>query len=188
MELLEAIKNRRSIRKFSDHFVTDEEIKEILDAAHWAPSWANTQVWECIVVRDSDLINQVTETYSETNPARKCSSTASAIIVVCAKTGVSGIKGGKNSTKFHEWFMFDLGLTVQNLCLRAHELGLGTVIVGSLNHDACKKLLMLPEGYEVVTAIPVGKPAAPAERIPPRKELKSFVHLNKFGEIYGKIY
>jgi nitroreductase len=188
MELMEAIKNRRSIRIFSDQFVTDAEIRYVIDAAHCAPSWANTQVWEFIVVREKELISQVTDTYSEFNPARKCSVASSALIVVCAKTGVSGYKDGKVITKFHEWFMFDLGMAVQNLCLRAHEIGLGTVVVGHLNHDACKKLLLLPDGYDVVTVIPIGKPAAPVERIPTRKDLKTFVYLNKFGEHYGKIY
>ncbi len=188
MELAEAIKNRRAVRKFTDHYVADAELREVLDAARHAPSWANTQVWEFIVVREQELIGQVVETYSATNPARQCSMTASALIVACAKSGISGCKQGKGSTKFHEWFMFDLGLAVQNLCLKAHELGLGTVVVGSMNHDACKKLLMLPDGYEVVVIIPIGKPDGPVEKAPGRKELKAFVHLNKFGETYGKLY
>ncbi|MBN1495886.1 MAG: nitroreductase family protein, partial [Spirochaetes bacterium] len=122
------------------------------------------------------------------NPSRAGSFSASAIIVMCARTMVSGCKEGKERTKFHEWFMFDLGLAAQNLCLRAHELGLGTVLVGSMDHDACARLLLVPEGYEVVMAIPIGRPAAPGGKGPSRKELKSFVHLNTFGEQYGKIY
>ncbi|HPV42751.1 MAG TPA: nitroreductase family protein, partial [Spirochaetota bacterium] len=49
MELKEAILKRRSIRKFTDYQVTDAEIDELLEAARWAPSWANTQVWEFVV-------------------------------------------------------------------------------------------------------------------------------------------
>jgi nitroreductase len=188
MELTEAIKNRRAVRNFTDHYVTDAELREVLAAARLAPSWANTQVWEFIVVREQELIKQVVDTYSATNPARACSTASSALIVACAKTGVSGCKEGRESTKYHEWFMFDLGLAVQNLCLKAHELGLGTVVVGSMNHDMCKKLLMLPEGYEAVAVIPIGKPASPVGRVPARKELKTFVYLNKFGETYGKLY
>jgi nitroreductase len=188
MELMDAILNRRSVRKYSDRMVTDEEIRDMLEAARHAPSWANTQVWEYIVVRDRELIRQVTETYSETNPARSGSFSASAIIIMCARTKVSGCKEGKERTKFHEWFMFDLGLAAQNLCLRAHELGLGTVVVGSINHDACARLLLVPEGCEVVVAIPIGRPATPGGKGPSRKELRSMVHLDKFGEQYGKIY
>jgi nitroreductase len=188
MELMDAIRQRQSVRKFTDHFVTDEELRKVLEAARLAPSWANTQVWEFIVVRDRELIKQVTETYSPTNPARSCSMAASAVILACAKTGVSGCKEGKERTKFHEWFMFDIGLAVQNLCLRACELGLGTVVVGSMDHDACKKVALLPDGYEVVAALPIGKPVDPARKTPSRKELKSFVHLDTYGEHYAKIY
>lgn len=188
MELNEAILNRRSVRKFTDYYVSDEEIRDILNAARCAPSWANTQVWEFIVVRERELIRQVTETYSSTNPARPCSLEASAIIVVCAKTKVSGCKEGKERTKFHEWFMFDCGLAVQNLCLTAHALGLGSVVVGSMDHDACAKVLQIPEGYEVVVALPLGRPAAPSNKGPVRKELRNCAYLDAFGEQYGKIY
>ncbi len=188
MELMDAITNRRSVRKYSDHMVTDEELREVIGAARLAPSWANTQVWEFIVVRDRELIQQVTQTYSETNPARSGSMSASAIIVMCARAMVSGCKEGRERTKFHEWFMFDLGMAAQNLCLRAHELGLGTVVVGNLDHDACARLLLVPDGYEVVAAIPIGRPAAPGGKGPSRKEMKAFVHLDTFGEQYGKLY
>ncbi len=188
MELMDAIRHRRSVRSFTDHYVTDEEIRELIEAARLAPSWANTQVWEFVVVRDRELIRQVTETYSPTNPARSCSISSSALIIVCAKTGVSGCKEGKERTRYHEWFMFDLGMAVQNLCLRAHELGLGTVVVGSMDHDACARIARVPEGYGVVAVLPVGRPSNPDQKAPSRKELKSFVHLDTFGEQYGKIY
>ena len=184
MELDEAITGRRSVRKYSDYIVTDEEIRELIEAARWAPSWANTQVWEFIVVRDRELIEKVTATYVEKNPATKGSLGASALVVACAKTGVSGCYDGKDLTKLPSWFMFDLGMAVQNLCLKAHALGLGTVVVGLMDHEACRRLLSLPEGYEVVAVLPVGRPAVPARSGPPRKELSEFLHLNRFGQAF----
>ena len=180
MELMETVTNRRSVRKFTDYYVTDEEIREMLNAARLAQSWANTQVWEFIVVRDRDLIKKVTETYSRGNPATKCSMSASVLVIACAKMGVSGARGGEDETKFSEWFMFDLGVAVQNICLRAHELGLGTVVVGLIDHDACKQLLAVPEGYEVVAPISVGRPVA-VKNGPPRKSLDECVYLDRFG-------
>jgi len=181
MELSDATLHRRSVRKFTDYIVTDEEIRQLLDAARLAQSWANTQVWEFVVVRDKGIIEKVVATYVDMNPATKCSLAASLLIVACAKTGVSGCYGGKDVTKFTNWFMFDLGIAVQNLCLKAHELGLGTVVVGFLDHDVCKKVINLPDGYEVVAVLPVGKPLAEPKQGSPRKELKDFVHLNAFG-------
>jgi nitroreductase len=187
MELKEAILKRRSVRKFTDYRVTDEELNEILDAARWAPSWANTQVWEFIVVRDKDIIQKIASTYPETNPATKCTLAASLLIVGCAKTGISGGKKGMKEGMFSEWFMFDLGLAVQNLCLRAHDIGLGTVIVGYLDHAACKKYLSVPDGNEVVVVIPVGKPAVPDRPGPPRKNISDITHLNVFGNAYKQL-
>lgn len=182
MELQEAIEKRRSIRKFTDEHVTDEQIREILEAARVAPSWANTQVWEFIVIREREMMEKIADIYSETNPSRKCTKNASALIIVCARKDISGCKEGKQVTKFNEWFMFDLGLAVQNLCLRACELGLGTVIVGLFDHNRCGEMLSVPGEYDVVAAIPVGVPAAAAKKGPPRKELGEFVHRESFGK------
>lgn len=185
MELQEAILKRRSQRKFTEYHVTDEEIRQLLEAARWAPSWANTQVWEFIVVRDRDVIGKIASTYAEPNPAVKCTQAASALIVGCAKVGVSGGLKGIKETMFQEWFMFDLGLAVQNLCLKAHELGLGTVVVGSLDHAALEKVLSVPEGYHAVVVLPLGKPVVPDKQPTPRKEIKDFTHLDAFGRPYA---
>jgi nitroreductase len=182
MELQEAILKRRSIRKFTEDGVSDEEFKQIFEAVRWSPSWANTQAWEFIVVRDRTLIQNVTATYSEKNPAIKCSLAASALIVVSAKTGVSGCYGGKEVTKHANWYMFDLGIATQTLCLKAHEMGLGTVVVGLMDHNACKKVIALPDGYEVAAVIPIGRPAVEPKEGPARKPLSDMVHLDTFGK------
>jgi nitroreductase len=174
MELQEAILKRRSVRKFTDDFVTDEELKQIFEAVRWSPSWANTQTWEFIVIRDKALI--------EKNPATKGSLTASALIVACAKTGISGCYGGKEVTSIKNWEIFDLGIAVQTLCLKAHELGLGTVVVGLMNHEACEKILAIPEGHKVIAVIPIGRPAVPPKEGPQRKSLSEMVYLNNFDK------
>ncbi len=182
MELQQAISKRRSIRRFTEDIVTDGELRQIFEAVRLSPSWANTQAWEFVVVRDKDLIAKVTGTYSPKNPATKCSLSASALIVACAKTGLSGCYDGKQSTKFDNWFMFDLGLATQTLCLTAHEMGLGTVVVGLMDQDACKKVIGLPDGYEVAAVIPIGRPAVEPKEGPARKAVSEFVHLDGFGK------
>jgi nitroreductase len=182
MELQEAILKRRSVRKFTEDVVTDEALRQIFEVVRWSPSWANTQVWEFIVVRDKALIEMVTGTYVEKNPATKCSLAASALIVACAKTGISGCYGGEEVTAIHNWYMFDLGIAVQTLCLKAHELGLGTVVVGLIDHEACKKILTVPEGRKVVAVIPIGRPAVPPREGPARKLISEIVYLNTFDK------
>jgi nitroreductase len=186
MELREAILKRRSIRGFTDYYVTDDELKEVIQAARWAPSWANTQTWSFIVARDKEIIEKIAGTYPEFNPARKCSISASAIIVVCAKKGVAGCREGRDITILQNWFMFDSGLAVQNLCLKAHELGLGTVIVGMLNHNELKNALSIPDDYEAIVAIPIGKPIEKDKKAPPRNPVDKILFLDKFGEPFIK--
>ena len=184
METKDAILTRRSVRKFTDKHVSDDEIKILLEAAQWAPSWSNTQVWEFVIIKEKAIIEQIAATYSEKNPATKCSMSASVLIAACAKKGISGAYNGKDVTKFSTWYMFDVALACQNICLRAHDIGLGTVIVSLFDHDKCAKILSIPDGYEVLSIIPVGEPLFQKKEGPPRKELSAFTHLNKFNQAY----
>lgn len=181
MELHEAIMTRRSVRKFTDYYVTDEEVYRLMEAAQWAPSWANTQCWEFIIIRDKELIKRVVETYAETNPARKCSESASLLIAVCGKSDLPGYKEGVKRTKFDSWYMFDLGIAVQNIALRAHDLGLGTVVVGSMDQIKCAELLGVKAPYELVAILPVGQPVEFKKEGPKRREMSSFMHKERFG-------
>jgi nitroreductase len=182
MDLDKVIENRKSVRKFTNYNVTDKEIEEMMKAARWAPSWVNTQCWEFVVVRNKDLIKKVANCY-KLNPAYDCSKTASVIILACAKLGKSGHLGNVPTTKFKDnWFMFDLALAVENLYLKAVDLGLGSVIVGGLNRKKLEKIIELPDGYEVVVAMPIGKPDPSYKKKRTRKELSEFVWRDRFGE------
>jgi len=75
--------------------------------------------------------------------------------------------------------MFDLGIACQNICLTAHSLGLGTVMVGLFDHDKAGKLLNVPLGYELVLLIPLGYPAKQSSA-PKRREISEFTHNDTF--------
>lgn len=184
MDFDEVIKNRKSIRKFINYKVTDKEIEKLMEAARWAPSWVNTQCWEFVIIRDEDLIKKVAGCY-KLNTAYECSKNANAIILACAKRGKSGHIGGVKTTKFGDnWFMFDLALAVENLVLEAVDLGLGTVIVGGINRKKIEKIINLPNGYEAVVALPIGKPDPGYKKKRKRKRLSEFVWKDKFGKKY----
>jgi nitroreductase len=119
------------------------------------------------------------DTLSPTNPALKAMTEAPAVIALCGKLKSAGYYKGEAATKLGDWFMFDLGLATQSLCLMAYSLGLGTVVVGMMDHDKTKKVLGVGEGYEVVALIPIGYPAkdSPAPR---RREIREFMHEEKF--------
>ena len=50
-ELMELIKGRRSVRKYEERDVTEADLATVLESVQWAPSWANTQCWEVVVVQ-----------------------------------------------------------------------------------------------------------------------------------------
>ena len=181
MEVLEAIKTRRSIRKYKTTPVDDKTLEQVLEAARWAPSWANTQCWRFVVVRDSKVKAQLAEALSANNPATDAIKNAPLVIVVCAKIGRSGCYHGEPSTdKGVYWYMFDAGLTMENLALAAHALGLGTVHVGAFDAKKAESILKVPEGFCVVEMTPLGYPDQEA-KAPPRKELSEIVSYDEFG-------
>jgi len=180
MEVLEAIKTRRSIRKYKPDPVADRTLATVLEAARQAPSWANTQCWHLVVVRDAETKGKLSDTLNDTNPARDALRNAPLVIVACAETGKAGYKEGQVMTDKGDWFMFDVALAMQNLVLAAHSLGLGTVYVGRFDAKKVASILSLPEGYRVVVMTPLGYPAETKEPRP-RKELGEFVHYDKWG-------
>ncbi len=180
MEVLEAINTRRSIRKYKSDPVDDSTLETVLEAARQAPSWANTQCWHFVVVRNAETKGKLSDTLNETNPARDAIRNAPLVIVACAETGKAGHKDGKTVTDKGDWFMFDVALAMQNLVLAAYSLGLGTVFVGRFDAKEVARILTIPQGYCAVAMTPLGYPAETKEPRP-RKELKEFVHYDKWG-------
>lgn len=178
-ELFEDIMQRRSIRRYEPKAVPEDQIEKILEAVRWAPSWANTQCWEVVVVKDEAVKESLRETLPKTNPASKAIAQASVVFALCGRLKTSGYYKDQATTKFGDWFMFDLGIATQNICLAAKDLGLGTVIVGLFDHDKAAEALKLPEGYEAVSLIPVGYPAKDSP-VPKRREISEFTHHDHF--------
>lgn len=180
---LEIVKGRRSVRKYEDKEIPEDALDQVLESIRWSPSWANTQCWEVVVVKDPAVKEKLQATLPEKgNPARSAMVAAPVVLALCGRLKTSGFdkkEKERASTKFGDWFMFDLGIAAQTLCLTAHSLGLGTVMVGLFDHDQGKAILGVPEGYELVAYIPMGYPAKKNEA-PRRREKEEYVHLNRF--------
>ena len=181
MNVIETIKNRRSIRKYKPDLITEQALEQVLDAARWAPSWANTQCARFIVVRDPVTRARIAdEVLKPGNPAAGALKVAPIVIVACAEMGKSGYKKGEVTTDKGDWFMFDVALAMQNITLAAHELGLATVHVGLMDANKLEDLLGVSEGVRVVELTPLGyldeQPQGPG-----RKELSEIVFNEKYG-------
>jgi nitroreductase len=187
MDALEAIKNRRSIRKYKNDPVDDKTLAIVLEAARQAPSWSNTQCWRFVVIRDGVTRAALAETVVAVptlgaNPATNAIRTAPVVIVACAQKEISGYFNGKTATdKGEYWFMFDVALAMENLVLAAAALGLGTVHVGLFDNRKVAEIVGLPDNVCVVEMSPLGYPEfQPNPR--PRKEMAEIVFYEKFGQ------
>ncbi|MBN1689885.1 MAG: nitroreductase family protein [Dehalococcoidia bacterium] len=181
MDTFEAIFRRRSVRQYRDTPVAEDVLNRVLEAARWAPSWANTQCTRYVVVRDSETKIRLADCLNKGNPAAEAIRRAPVVIVACAELGKSGYYKGNVSTDRGDWFMFDVGIAMQNLALAACAMGLGTVHVGYIpDSKKVDAILGLPEGVVSVEMTPLGYPAGEPKG-PPRREMSELVFYEKYG-------
>lgn len=167
MDLFEAIASRRSIRQYADAPVSRETVMKVLEAARLAPSWKNKQCWRYIVVEDAARRHALGDAVGM-NPGETAYHEAPYVIVLCALPEGSGNRAGK------PYYMTDSAISMQQLVLAAHALGLGTCWVGAFDEDAVRRLLEIPPEVRVVALTPLGVPAEkPAAR--PRKSMEEIV-------------
>ncbi len=189
MEVMEAIKTRRSIRKYKTTPVDDKTLGLVLEAARWAPSWANRQCCRFVVVRDSNIKSKLAGSLTKVeiegtlvnNRSVEAIKSAPLVIVACAELGKSGYMFGKPATdKGDFWYMYDVALAMQNLALAAHSLGLGTINIGAVDAKKVASILGIPAGFCAVSMTPLGYPDQ-EPKVVPRKELSEIVSYDKFG-------
>ncbi|NIQ07938.1 MAG: nitroreductase [Candidatus Korarchaeota archaeon] len=155
MEVLDAIKERRSIRKYQPRAVEEEKINKVLEAGRWAPSGSNRQPWRFVVVTKDRLREKLRNVAHDQSFVED----APVVLVICNKKGAN---------------LVNLGLAMQNMCLAAYALGLGTCIVGWFDKEPVQHLLRIPEAYEPSYLIPMGYPAE--EPTKGRKPFEELVH------------
>ena len=179
MNTLEAIRSRRSIRKFQNKKVPHEVLEQIVSAAAYAPSWKNTQVTRYHVLEDPELQRKIAEEYTlgfSYNTGTLAQ--APQVVVLTAVKGRSGMEqdGTCTTSKGENWLMFDAGIAAQTFCLAAWEHGVGSVIMGIFDAEKVAELLRIPDNEVVVALISIGYPDE-APNAPRRKtveELLSF--------------
>lgn len=183
-DCLAMLQSRRTIRRYKVEPLPEETLEKILLAAQCAQSWNNSQCWELVLIDDPEIRKKLQETVPSQNPAFRAIVESSTLICVCAKIRLAGFFGNDPGSILGDWFMHDVGIVTQNICTQAHALGLGTVVVAWLDHAAAKRIIQLPEGYELVSLIPVGYPEQEA-RATPRRNVHDFVHKDRFGAKYA---
>lgn len=173
MDVLEAIKGRRSVRTFKRETVSPEILEKLIDAARWAPSAGNIQPWEFIIVRKPKIKRRLVEaalgqTFIEEAPV---------VIVVCANE-VRSSQGYRVRGKTL-YCIQDTAAAIQNINLTAYSLGLGTCWVGAFKEEEAREILKIPRGMRPVAIMAVGYPAE-VPTAPSRKSTSQIVHYETF--------
>jgi nitroreductase len=160
MEVKEAILNRRSIRKYIQREINQEEIMEILEAARWAPSGLNNQPWRFVIVKEK---KEKLATFTKYSYIIR----GADICVAVFLDHTSSYDRTKD--------LLSIGAAIQNMLLRAYSLGIGACWLGEIlnKKDEVNALLEIPPEMELVAVISFGYPA---ERpIVKRKELSELI-------------
>ena len=167
--LLEAIEKRRSIRKFQDAPVTDDQLHQLLEAAMLAPSAKNGQPWQFVVVRSTDTLRRL----RESQPYASSLDTAPVCICVC----------GRVDPQLPDYYQQDCAAATENMLLQAQSLGLGTCWMGVAPRPermaAVSQILGIPEGIAPFCLVAVGVPAE--QRSTPQRYDWARVHWERYS-------
>lgn len=172
--MMKSIQTRRTIRRYTDEEITQEELKDLLLAAMYAPSAWGKRSWEFMVVDDK----AIREELSKLTPYSSQVSTAPIAIIVMSDKGISS-----------SWIE-DASIAGEHINLEAAKLGLGSswIQIRGMKHNTTdaeahvRDVLNIPDNYGICCMITVGHSAE--QKSPHRKEEYSTekVHFNKFGE------
>lgn len=177
MQTLDAIKSRRTIRKFTEEAVSHEVIENIVEASSYAPSWKNTQTTRYIIIEETALKNRIAkEAVMGFDWNTGIILSAPVLVVLASVSGRSGYEkdGSYSTSKKVKWEMFDAGIAAQTFMLAAHEYGIGSVTMGIFDEAKVKELLDLDDSLNVSALIAIGYPAVNPSA-PARKSVQELI-------------
>lgn len=159
MDIMQAIRERRSIRAYKSDAVKEESLQKLLTAAQLAPTGNNKQEWKLVVVQDADLRKKINDACMQ-----DFIGDAPVVLVACSA------KDSKD---------LNVAIVLDHITLVAASEGLGTCWIRSFQEKPVKELLGVPEGVSVVALLPVGYPAVSPE-MPERKPMDVLVSYDQY--------
>jgi len=168
LDVFEAIKTRRSIRRYRKEPIPEEVLLKVLEAGRWAPSAKNSQLWNFIVLKDEEIKRKIAEVFP------------SGRFLADAACGIAVVTDPKTSNHAVE----DGAAAAQNMLLAAHALGLGACwlgVYGGVYEEKIKEILNVPKEKFLVSIISLGFPAETLTA-KPRKSLEEILFVNRYGE------
>ena len=150
MEFSELIAARYSVRAYRPDPVEDEKLQAILEAARLAPTAANRQPFQIVVLHTAGREEEIGKVYRKAWFVQ-----APLVIAVCAISSQAWVR---ESDRFNAR-LIDAAIVADHLILAAANLGLGTCWVAAFNVEAARSVLQLPDEAEPVIFSPLGYPA-----------------------------
>jgi nitroreductase len=170
MNVIEAIKERCSVRAYEDREVEEENLQAILECARLAPSASNLQEWRIVVVRDREMRARMAEAAN----SQAFVAEAPVVLVFCAETKHHMMRCGEKS------YPIDVAIAIDHVTLAAVELGLGTCWIGAFYSDKVRPLLGIPVDVPIVSLLTLGYPASGSTRPKNRFPLSEIVRYEKW--------
>jgi len=169
MDILRAVKERRSIRDFQRKDIPADLVSALLEALIWAPSAGNLQSRKFYVVKNE----QIKKMLARAALNQYFITEAPLVIVGCADNRISHKYGARGVDLYS---IQDVALSIMGMMLVAHEHGLGSTWVGAFQESEVVKILRCPRHLRPVAIVPVGYPSR-IPSPPPRVSIKEAVEV-----------
>jgi nitroreductase len=169
MDLMKLIKERRSVRLYDlKQDVSDDLVRQILEAGMWAPSAGNVQPWHFFITRDRALKGQlVRAAYGQSFIAE-----APVVVIVCADQQEASLTYGSRGAELY--CIQDTAAAIQNMLLMAHSMGLASCWIGAFDEKSAARAIGASRMLRPVAILPLGYPAE-VPKPPARKQLDAVI-------------
>ncbi len=163
MEVLETVKKRRSVRKYKNLIVPEEDIEKIMEAARLAPSAANGQNWKFVIIYDPNIKKLLIPACGNQEWVGSCSHVIAGVV----------------DPNLNRWYQVDIAIALEHIVLEATELGLSTCYIGRFTEESVKSILKIPQDKKLIALLTVGYgDESPDPR--PRKKLREIMSYNQY--------
>ncbi|MBF0196274.1 MAG: nitroreductase family protein [Planctomycetes bacterium] len=164
----DAIIHRRSCRSYLNKKVENDVLYDLIDKARWAPTNCNTQKSKYLLI-DNDSLKQ------------KIVDHGGAGIINNSPQGIFVLYDNQSDNTEYKDYIQSAAASIQNLCLHAHSLGLGTCWICHLPRKATlRTILSIPSNYDPIAYIMIGFPSKKTREVPRKYPLESIISVNRF--------
>lgn len=180
MDFKELLLKRESTRNYIDKKVEREKIIECIEAGRVAPSACNAQPWKFIIVDEDSKVKELSKCiYDPVIGMNKFALQAPAFIIAVREKRNLTSKIGE-IVKKKDFTSLDMGMAVENICLYATYIGLGTCIIGWFKEKGIRKILNIPKDKEVDLIISIGYSGDEKPRKKVRKNINDIMGVNEY--------